>query len=130
MHRMPPAPDSQILFIPFMSKNSTAAFSRVQDKKVGAPACSRLSTEFLGKSRVQLGAPISPRSRPTFWSCTPFSLNFSCFHLVSPGFSCFHFPRYENSNKPTVMRGHFASRTGREEPAQHRQNRKNPVFDP
>jgi hypothetical protein len=42
----------------------------VQDKKVGAPACSRLSTGFWGESRVQLGAPISPRSRPTFLSCT------------------------------------------------------------
>jgi hypothetical protein len=43
---------------------------RVQDKKVGAPACGRLSTGFLGKSRVQFGVPISPPSHPTFLSCT------------------------------------------------------------
>jgi hypothetical protein len=30
---------------------------RVQDKEVGAPACSRLSAGFFGESRVQLGAP-------------------------------------------------------------------------
>jgi hypothetical protein len=29
-------------------------------------------TNFLGESRVQLGAPIPPRSRPTFMSCAMF----------------------------------------------------------
>jgi hypothetical protein len=30
-----------------------------------------LQRDFLGESRVQLGAPIPSRSRPTFLSCTP-----------------------------------------------------------
>ena len=34
-----------------------------------APACSRLSSEFLGESQVQLGAPIPRRSRPSLMSC-------------------------------------------------------------
>jgi hypothetical protein len=47
----------------------------VQNKKVGteleaggAPAWSRLSAGFFGKSRVQLGALIPPRARPAFFS--------------------------------------------------------------
>ena len=43
---------------------------RVQDNRVGAPACSRLSSEILPESRVQLGAPVPQRSRPTLLSCT------------------------------------------------------------
>ena len=36
-----------------------------QNKQVGALACIRLSAEFFGESRVQLGAPSPPRCNPS-----------------------------------------------------------------